>query len=47
MARVRIDVWASLQPKLQEQANRTGLSVNEIVNAMLADYFGLLPKKPN
>ena len=43
--RIRIEIWVSLRPKLQEEIQRTGLSANEIVNTLLADYFKSLPRK--
>lgn len=41
---MRADIWVNLQSKIESEIERTGLSVNEIVNMALADYFGLSPK---
>ncbi|BAY85983.1 hypothetical protein NIES267_54890 [Calothrix parasitica NIES-267] len=42
--RIRVDIWVSLRCKLKEEAAKTGLSVSEIVNTVVADYFKMLPK---
>ncbi|MEO1558102.1 MAG: hypothetical protein AAFS12_00260 [Cyanobacteria bacterium J06632_19] len=42
--RMRADVWVNLQSKIESEIERTGLSVNEVVNMALADYFGLSPR---
>jgi len=41
---MRADIWASLQSKIEEEIERTGLTVNEVVNISLIDYFGLTPR---
>lgn len=45
--RIRADIWTSLHSKLDSEMERTGLSVNEVVNISLIDYFGLSPKGNN
>lgn len=42
--RMRADIWVNLQSKIESEIERTGLSVNEVVNMALADYFGLSPR---
>lgn len=42
--RMRADIWVSLQSRIESEIERSGLSVNEVVNMALADYFGLSPK---
>ncbi len=41
--RIRVDVWASLKPVIEQEMERTGLTANEIINMALCDYFGLSP----
>ena len=36
---MRVEIWDSLKPKIEQETNRTGLSVNQMVNIILADYF--------
>ena len=40
--RMRLEIWASLQSRIQAEIDRTGLSLTEVVNIALADYFGLV-----
>lgn len=42
--RMRADIWVNLQSRIESEIERTGLSVNEVVNMALADYFGLSPR---
>lgn len=42
--RFRIDIWDNLRPVIQNEAARTGLSPNQIVNVILAEVFGLVPE---
>ncbi len=41
---MRADIWVNLQSRIESEIERTGLSVNEVVNMALADYFGLSPR---
>lgn len=42
--RMRADIWVNLQSRIESEMERSGLSVNEVVNIALADYFGLSPR---
>lgn len=45
--RMRADVWVSLHNVVEQEMERTGLSLNEVINIALTDYFGLTPKGRN
>lgn len=44
--RIRVEIWQSLKPKIQEEIDRNGLTINETVNMILANYFEVFPRIP-
>jgi hypothetical protein len=42
--RIRIEIWASIQPTIKAEMESTGLTAPEVVNIILMQYYGLTPK---